>query len=102
MIPFKARPYLHKVHQNLDANLLHTKTQRHASFGEGRFPMLDGGMELGVMYGTPACHVGHIFSVDSNTLSRSVYEPIVIQVLRGGSSLILGGKGGVRGQVWNP
>ena len=43
-------------------------------------------------YPVKACHIWHNFSIESDTLSRTVFELIAIQVLSGGRPPFLGGK----------
>ena len=49
---------------------------------------------------SPICSCSYNLFAGTETLSLSVYEPIAIQILLGGPSTNLEGKGRVRGRVW--
>ena len=64
-----------------------------------RPPSLGEGVALGarVWYPMKLLHISHNLFAGTEMLSLSVYEPITIQILLGGTLPQFGGMGGVRG-----
>jgi hypothetical protein len=67
-------------------------------------PIFGGGVELpcGVSHPVKAHHSGHTLSIITETVSLSVYEPITIHILLGGTVPQFGGGGRPRGSVVLP
>ena len=70
----------------------------------GTAPQFGRGVELGgrVWYPVKLIHISYNLFAGTEMLSVSVCEPIAIQILHGGPSPNLGGRGGVRGSCVVP
>ena len=84
---------------NRNAISLRLRANRNTNVAWGTVPQSGRGVELGgrVWYPVKLLHISYNLFAETEILSLTVYEPIVIQILLGGQCPNLGGRGGVSG-----